>query len=100
MNYFLQETKMTGYVDLLTLVNLYEKQIQQNSFTKSDAFYHTTKQLLHNIWAKIYELKSSNEKEALTEKIQKCLDSLEKIVEKNEKKKYQQYYSTGRMNVY
>lgn len=89
---------MAVYAAFSTMVNIYERQIQDSNFTKSDAEYHNIKQSLHNIWSKIYTLETSSEKTALTEKIQKCLAGLDKTAEKNEKKKYQKYYRVMKNN--
>lgn len=50
------------------------------------------------MWSKIYPLEASNEKTALIERIRQCLISLERTAEKNEKRKYQTYYTIGKRN--
>lgn len=84
--------------DLFSLINIYEGQIQCSTFTKSDISYHNTKQSLHNMWSKIYSMKTSTEKTALIGRIQQCLNKLERTAEKNEKRKYLNYYSSVKKN--
>lgn len=84
--------------DFFALINHYERQIERNSFTKSDVIYHNTKQTLHNLWSKVYSLKASTEKTRLIEKIRQCLFDLERTAEKNEKTKYINYYSATKKN--
>lgn len=75
------------------LLESYETKISKNDFTKSDVFYHNTKQTLHNMWAKLYPLETSEQRTLLTKKIMTCLEQLDRAAERNEQKKYEKYYS-------
>lgn len=83
---------MAFYSDLYSLVNIYEKQIQCCTYTKSDARYHKIKQRLHHMWAEVCSMTTSNETMVIVKKIQRCLSKLEQVAEVNEKRKYLQYY--------
>lgn len=46
------------------------------------------------MWSKIYSMETKSEKAALIERIQECLNKLERTAETNEKRKYLNYYSS------
>ncbi|KAJ8957389.1 hypothetical protein NQ318_004869 [Aromia moschata] len=84
---------MAFHPEMTTILRGYEKLVVLDTFTKADFRYHSTKQSLHNMWAKMYDLEGSEERSASIRKINECLVNLERRVDENEKRKYLNYYS-------
>lgn len=73
---------------------LLEEQINQRDYTKSDFKYHNLKVSLHALWAEIHATSNNTRPHdrEIVQKIQACLENLEKSAMESEQRKYRQYY--------